>query len=243
MNHPISGFQYLIDGFRLLSKPGLRRFVVIPLFINIILFVLLFILMRHYMGEFNVWFESYLPAWLKWLGTVLWLLFFISFFLILIYTFVTIANIIAAPFNSLLAEKVEYYLSGSLPESKNLLENIKDMPRIIGRQISILIYYLPRAVFILILFFIPVVQAIAAILWFLFNAWFMTLTYIDYPTDNHRIPLRDVRVWLKQKKGVSFGFGISVLIFTMIPFLNFFTIPAAVAGATKFWVNESKLAK
>jgi CysZ protein len=239
MNSPITGMNYLIDGFKLIFKPGLKRFVVIPLVINTFLFIGLFFLLRHYAGEFNLWFATHLPVWLHWLAAILWVLFFISFFLIFIYTFVTIGNFISAPFNSLLAEKVELYLTGSVLEQRSLLENIKDVPRIMGRQLAILGYYLPRALLLLLLFFIPVVQAVAAIFWFLFNAWFMTLTYMDYPTDNHRIPLHTVRVFLKQKRWVSIGFGMSVLVVTMVPLLNFFAIPAAVAAATKFWVEES----
>ena len=60
----------MIDGFRLISKPGLKRFVVIPLTINILLFIGLFFVFRHYMGEFNAWFADYLPAWLHWFATV-----------------------------------------------------------------------------------------------------------------------------------------------------------------------------
>jgi len=239
MNSPIFGIHYLIDGFGLIAKPGLRRFVIIPLLINIVLFIGLFFLLRYFVNEFNVWFSSFLPAWLHWLSAILWIVFFTSFFIIIIYTFVIVANLIAAPFNSFLAEKVELYLTGNIPEERSLLDNIKDIPRIMGRQIAIIGYYIPRALLIFILFFIPIVQAVAAVISFLFHAWFMTLTYIDYPTDNHRIPMRDVREWLNQRRSVSLGFGVGVLVCSMIPLVNCFTIPAAVAGATKFWINEA----
>ena len=238
MKHSNSGIDYLIDGFRLISKPGLKRFVIIPLAINILLFIGLFFVFRHYVSEFNHWFEHYLPWWLHWLSTILWIAFFIGFFLIFIYTFVTLGTIVAAPFNSFLAEKVELYLTGNIPEQRTLFENIKDIPRILGRQLAIIGYFVPRAILIVILFFIPIVQTIAPILWFLFNAWFMTLTYVDFPTDNHRISIRDVRERLKQKRFLSLVFGISILVVTMIPVVNFFIIPAAVAGATKLWLEE-----
>lgn len=240
MNNPLLGIHYFFSGFSLITKPGLKRFVIIPLLINIFLFIGLFFLLRHFITEFNQWFANYLPAWLHWLSTILWLFFFISFFIIIIYTFVTFANIISAPFNSFLAEKVELYLTGKIPEERSLIDNLKDIPRIIGRQMSIIAYYVPRALLILILFFVPVIQAIAAILAFLFHAWLMTLTYIDYPTDNHRVAIADVRAWLIQRRWVSLGFGGIVLVFSMIPIVNCFTIPAAVAGATKFWIEEGK---
>ena len=178
---------------------------------------------------------------LRWLSGVLWLLFFISFFLIFIYTYVALANLITAPFNSLLAERVERYLTGHDSARSTLLNTFKDLPRIMVRQLWMIGYYVPRALGIFILFFIPIIQAIAAIIWFLFNSFFMTLVYIDYPNDNHRIPLKDVRLWLKQHRWVSLGFGMSVLVVSMIPILNFFAMPAAVAGATKLWVEGSKL--
>lgn len=234
------GIQYLFEGFKLIIKPGLRRFVIIPLAINILLFAGAFFLLQHFIREFNIWFANYLPHWLQWLSTVLWLLFFIGFFGLIIYTFVIIANIISAPFNSFLAEKVEWYLTGNIPEQRSLLDNIKDIPRIIGRQLAIIGYYIPRALLILVLFFIPVVQAVAAIISFLFHAWIMTLTYIDYPTDNHRIPIRDVREWMHERRGSTLVFGTCILVCSMIPIINCLTIPAAVAGATKYWIEENK---
>lgn len=239
-HNPFIGASYLLAGFGLLTKPGIKRYVIIPLLINIFLFIGFFFLLYHYMGVFNVWLSHYLPNWLHWLSYILWLLFFISFLLLFVYTFVIIGNFIAAPFNSLLSEKVELYLTGKTLESRSLVENIKDVPRIIGRQLAILGYYLPRALLCLILFFVPVVQAIAAIIWFVFNAWFMTITYLDYPTDNHRISIDKVKDWLGRKRGIALGFGLSVLVITMIPILNFLIIPAAVAGATKFWLVEWK---
>lgn len=239
MNNAISGIQYLLSGFQLISKPGIRRFVIIPLIINITVFTALFFIFNYFIKEFNLWFAHFLPSWLQWLSSIIWLVFFAGFFVMILYTFVTLANIISAPFNSFLAEKVEFYLTGKVFEDRSLWDNIKDIPRIVGRQISIIFYYLPRALLILLLFFVPMVQAIAALVSFLFHAWLMTLTYLDYPTDNHRVAMSKVRAWSHQRRWVSLGFGVSVLIFSMIPIINFFTIPAAVAGATKLWVDEN----
>lgn len=241
MKNFIDGVHYLGQGFSLITKPGLKRFVIIPLAINILLFVGLFFLLRYLVAEFNQWFTHFLPTWLHWLSVILWLVFFLGFFVIIVYTFVTIANLLSAPFNSFLAEKVELYLTHHISEQRSLWENIKDIPRIIGRQFSILGYYIPRALLILILFFVPVVHMIIPIIALLFHAWFMALTYVDYPTDNHRIPIRDVRTWLHERRGVSLGFGLAVLFVSMIPILNFFIIPAAVAGATTYWIESQSM--
>ncbi len=240
INHPFLGMKYLLDGCKLIFAPGIRQFVFIPLLINIFLFIMLFFAMQHYVSVFNSWFGGFLPIWLRWLDTFIWLLFLVSFLLAFIYLFVTVTNIITAPFNSLLAEKVEWYLTGKQSEQRSVINNITDIPRSIGRQVVIVLYYLPRAFLIFILFLIPIVQAGAPVLWFLFTSWWLTLSFVDYPTDNHRISLKRMRAQLKQKRGLSFGFGMSVLIMTMIPILNFMAIPAAVAGATKMWIEQLK---
>lgn len=235
------GVHYLFAGFGLITKPGLKRFVIIPLLINIVVFTLLFLLMKHYMGAFNDWVAGYLPAWLQWLSAVIWLLFFVGFFLVFIYAFAACGAIAAAPFNGLLAEKTEQYLTGQKSVDRGLLENLQDVPRIIGRQFAIIFFYLPRALLILLLFFVPVIHGFAVILWFLFSAWFLAMQYIDFPTDNHRIPVAEVRVWLDERRATTLGFGMSLMLVMSIPVLNFFAIPAAAAGAAKFWVEENRL--
>ncbi len=231
------GIQYLIDGFKLIFQPRLRRFAIIPIGINIILFIGLFYILKYYFGEFNHWVDHYLPHWLHWLTGLLWLVFFISFFLIILYTFVTITNLICAPFYSLLAEKVEFHLTGKMPQGQNFSATLRDAPRIIRRQLSLLGSYLIPACCLLILFFIPIIQTIAPVLWFVFNAWYITLQYVDYPSDNHKISLSQVKSTLKNNRVLSLTFGSSVLLTTMIPIINIFTGPAAVAGATKLWIE------
>lgn len=232
-----TGFHYLTNGFSLLTKPGLKRFVVIPVLINICLFFCMFFFVKHYFVEFNNWIIGILPSWLHWLSHILWILFFIGFFLITIYAFVTIANLIAAPFNSLLAEKVEIYLT---KENLPTTHFLNDIPRVVIRQLAIIGYFIPRAIVLLLLFFVPIVQFVAGFLWFIFHAWLMALQYLDYPTDNHKIPFSKVCTELYEKKWLSLSFGVSVLVLSMIPILNWFVMPAAVAGATQLWVEQFK---
>jgi CysZ protein len=237
MSQPMSVF-YILDGVKLLTKPGIKKFVVMPLLLNILLFGGLLLLSSHYYHLLANWLNQHLPHWLAWLTWLLWLLFFAGFFIVFVYAFTTLSNLIAAPFNSLLSEKIEFYMTGEVQAGRSFSQNVADIPRVIFRQLGILWYYLPRALILLALFFIPVVQIVAAVFWFLFNAWFMTLQYVDYPADNHRVPLSTMRMKIKAKRLDSLGFGIGVLLLSMIPIVNFIVMPAAVAGATKLWVNK-----
>jgi CysZ protein len=238
MMRTLTGLNALLQGCQLLLKPGIKRFVILPLLINLLLFASLLWTSAHYLAQFNHWLSTHLPSWLGWATAIIWILFFLSFFMILLYTFTTIANILSAPFNGLLAEKVEWYLTGHAPPTLTGWALIKDTPRIICRQLRILGYYLPRAILLFVLFFIPIIQVIAPILWFLFHAGFMALQYSDYPADNHRISFRELLRHLKQQRLDSLSFGTGVLILTMMPVINFIAMPAAVAGATALWVRR-----
>ncbi len=235
----IRGIIYFFNGMALLFRPGLRRFVIIPLVINIVLFVILFGTFQHYMQQLDQWLSQLLPTWLQWMSIFLWALFLLSFYLIVTMLFVLLANMIGAPFYGLLAENVDRLLTSTKRPSTSFLATLADVPRIIVRQLIILLYYLPRAFAMLILFFIPVIQVIMPLLWFCFNAWYTTLTYYDYPSDIHRQPFGVMLASLRRKRTLGFGFGTAALLCSMVPVLNVIAIPAAVAGATQLWLERS----
>lgn len=108
----LSGPQYLREGLKLVLSPGLRLFVLLPLAINLILFVAL---IGFAIDQFSGWLASLmgsLPSWLSFLDFLLWPLFVILLLLMVFFTFTLLANIIAAPFNGFLAEKVEVVVRG-----------------------------------------------------------------------------------------------------------------------------------
>ncbi len=108
----------------------------------------------------------------------------------------------------------------------------------IMRQLHYIGYFLLCSIGVLVLFFIPGVNILVTPVWYILSAWMMTVQYIDYPMDNHRVNFKDMRRLLAQKRGVNLSFGALVMIASMIPIVNFIVIPAAVAGATKLWLHE-----
>ncbi|NQY62944.1 MAG: sulfate transporter CysZ [Alteromonadaceae bacterium] len=242
MNHPenqvvaTSGAGYFIKGFELIRKKGIRRFVFIPLAINLIMFSIafyyMFLQLEHYMEILTQW----LPDWLNWLSSVLWPLAILAVVVIFSFIFTTIANWIAAPFNGLLSEKIEAILSGNAAPKGQFSDVFKDIPRTLGREWKKLTYYLPRAIgFFLLMLFLPFV---GQVIWFLFIAWMMAIQYIDYPFDNHKISFQEMKSALKQQQGLSYSFGFTVTVFSMIPIVNFIVMPVAICGATAMWVDN-----
>ncbi|MFF7108681.1 sulfate transporter CysZ [Pseudomonas sichuanensis] len=235
----LSGPQYLREGLKLILSPSLRLFVLLPLAVNLLLFGGLIWFAGH---EFSLWVDALMPSlpdWLSFLSYILWPLFVALVLLMVFFTFTMLANVIAAPFNGFLAEKVEVVVRGqdNFP-AFSWGELIAMVPRTFGREMRKLGYFLPRAIGLFILSFIPVVNVIAAPLWLVFGVWMMAIQYIDYPADNNKMSWQDMLAWLRQKRWQSLGFGGITYLALMIPVVNVVMMPAAVAGATLFWVRE-----
>lgn len=235
----LSGPQYLGEGLKLILRPGLRLFVLLPLTLNLLLFIAL---IGFAMREFSGWVDAFMPSlpdWASFLEYLIWPLFVALVVLLVFFSFTMIANIIAAPFNGFLAEKVEVVVRGQddFPPF-SWAELVAMVPRTIGRELRKLGYFLPRAAGLLVLSFIPVVNLVSTPLWFVFGIWMMAVQYIDYPADNHKLGWNEMLAWLREKRWQSLGFGGSVYLALLIPFVNIVMMPAAVAGATLFWVRE-----
>lgn len=235
----LSGPQYLREGLKLVLSPGLRLFVLLPLAVNLILFTLL---IGFAVSEFSGWVDTFmptLPSWLSFLQYILWPLFVVLVLLMVFFTFTLLANIIAAPFNGFLAEKVEVVVRGEdhFPPF-SVAELTAMVPRTLSREMRKLAYFLPRAIALLILSFIPVANLVAAPLWLLFGVWMMAVQYIDYPADNNKMSWQDMLAWLREKRWQSLSFGGITYLALLVPGLNILMMPAAVAGATLFWVRE-----
>lgn len=230
-------FSYLFRGLRVLNKPGVRLYVIIPLLINFLIFAVLISVGMSYFGGFQDWLMSYLGDGLWFIAWLLWLIFFLAALLIVFYTFSIIANIIAAPFNSLLSEAVEYHLTGQTPPG-SLMTALKEFLPSLKAELSKLIYMLAWSIPLLILFIIPGVNLIAPLFWFMFSGWMMGLQYLDYPFANHGTFFSQQRKRLAGNRIRTTSFGGGIMLATMIPLLNFFVMPAAVAAATILWVER-----
>ncbi|MBY6210556.1 sulfate transporter CysZ [Microbulbifer agarilyticus] len=259
-SNPAHGVHALIRGAQLLTRKELRPFIIIPLLINLVLFVLTAGLLisqlddlAHFLGGLlsdsktdtsdmsvvkaavtNV--SEWLAGIFRWLAWLIAIAAIVLFFAIYGYLFGIITNIIAAPFNGFLAEKVEELLTGHPPPPEALHSMIF---RTLGREFRKLMYFLGWGILIFAAAFLtsPTV-IIPAVLTTLWGAWCMAIQYVDYPLDNHQRSFSELKSVLMRKKFTTLGFGGSVMLAKMVPILNIFVMPAAVAGGTALWVER-----
>lgn len=244
MNDFIKGFQYALSGFSWILRPKIRRFVYIPLIINIVLFSLAIGLLATYaetwvagwIGEKNDWWRIF-----RWLYDiivpVLTFLIYATLIFIAYFLFSAVANVIAAPFNALLSKAVEQRIVG---QKVDYLE----MP--IGKEIWItiktecvkLLRFLSLAALILLLLFIPVVNVIFPLVWFVFMAYALSIQYVDYPMANHGHFYQQQRQVLSKNRWQRLGFGTAANLMLLIPIINFLAMPVCVCGATVWWKKQ-----
>lgn len=227
-----------LEGLRMLPEPALRWFVLLPLLINVLVFGGL---VYWTFQQFGIWMESlfgWMPGWLSFLEYLLWPLLSMAVLGVVFFTFTIVGNFIAAPFNGLLAEKVQQ-LNGAddLPDHQ-LRDWLTLLPGTIGRELHKMGYYLPRALLLLVLSLIPVVNLASPVLWLMFNSWMMSIQYCDYAADNRGVSFKDMLEKLRARRTSTWGFGATVSLVMLIPFINLVIMPAAVVGSTLLWERQ-----
>lgn len=235
MGNFIQGMLYFIAGFKRLSTPGLRRFVILPILFNVLLFAGLFYLLYHYLLPYADYYLDKLPSWLSFLSTVFFILVVVSFFLLFLMLFTALCNVIAAPFNGLLAEKAQtHFLQSELPSQPFMVMAWRS----IKRQGQFLRYFLPRFLLTAALFFVPFIQPVYPFIWFTFNAWMLSMQYQDFVMDNNLFTFNAMKQRLQHNRMKSLGFGLMINVFNFIPLLNVLTMPSAVIGGVLLYGEE-----
>jgi CysZ protein len=234
-NNPFSGAIYFLRGVRLIFAPGIRPYVVVPLLVNVVLFSAI---LYFGTGQFQDLLDWLLPNWLDWLRFLLLPLFFLIALIIVFFTFSLLGNLIAAPFNGLLAEAVECHITGVPIPSGGFKKMMLELGRTMVSELRKLAYIALWGIPALILFVIPGLNLAAPFIWMLFGAWMLAISYVDYPMGNHGLTFPEQRRQLGQRRYLALGFGAAVMFAIAIPLVNFLVIPAAVAGATILWVER-----
>ena len=237
MHTPVSAFLAPFNGLPLLFSRGLRRYVMVPLAINILIFSITAWLSVVYFEEFIAW---ALPAdsWLSYLRWLLWPLFVLTYAVVTFYSFTIVANLIGAPFNGMLAAQAERKITGTFPpeSSRSIMAEI--IPAVLGELIK-LFYFLLLAIPVLILMVIPGINVVGSLLWLLLGFWFLAFEYGDYPMGNHGLNFKSQRQKLRREPLNTWAFGAGVTVLMLIPVLNFTAMPASVIGATMLWCREN----
>jgi CysZ protein len=227
-----TGVRAFLDGVRLARAPGLRRYTWLPLLVSFVIIAAGLTAAFVWLGVLAAWLTGLLPDWLAFLHVVLVPLLYLAGILAGAWLFALLAVVVASPFLGDLSSAVERVSTGAGPEPEPLWAGLAGA---VGRELRKLAYYLPRLLLVFVLTLIPVLNAFAPVLWFLFGAWIMAIQFCDYPTENRARPFRDTVALLQRNRGAALGYGSCATLALAIPIVNLLLIPAAVAGGTLLW--------
>ena len=236
----INAFFYPLSSTTWLAKRDLRSAVLIPLLINMALFIALAWVGSHY---FDVFLNHWLPAdtgW-AWLRPLVWLLAVMMFLVIGFFSFTIVGNLIASPFNALLAARTELLMTGKASERLSQPFAVVAKEAISSEVFKLrylLVRLIPLLILTLITSWIPMMNLFVSSLWLVFGAWFLAIEYGDYPMANNQLNAQEQLNKLKAKRlrSLSFGAGTSVLMM----FLGPLAMPSATIGATRYWITQLK---
>ncbi len=253
----IAGINYFLKGLGQITRPGLKRFVLVPAIISFATLSIILVLAFYQFSDLLEWVMpnrstlSDWPEWLAWFADIalsilrvfLYTLFAILSLIITSFSYTILANLVASPFNGRLSEKTEevYYSEKPIIDTETSL--FKEIPSAVLHEVRKILYFFKFLIPLIFISFIPVINIISAPLWFIFGAWVLSVEYCDFPAGNNNHSFKELKAKLAEKRALSLGFGAAASVLTMIPILNFLVMPAAVIGATLLWKENHQQIK
>lgn len=235
----VAGIQYFFRGLKTVLRPGLLPYLILPLLIGAVTYTAM---IWFAVTQFNRLMDTLMPQGDAWYlviaGGLLWVVFAVLVMIAMFFTFVMVMNILASPFNGLLAEKVELQACGAEARELGWGQRLREFGIVFLGELRKYAYFLMIAVIILIITFIPLLNLISPLLWFLFGSWMLAAEYVAYPMNNHGKVFKQVRQELQKHRLLTYGLGMAAFILFWVPLLNFFVMPAAVAGGTLLWYER-----
>lgn len=238
-NNPLFALQCILKGLAWLGKARLRRFLLIPILINLILYSLAFVLGYLYLPNFIA---QLIPGWLHWLSWLITPLFFICFIIAGFFSFTILANLIASPFYSKLSSRtLELLIQMKRTNQTDEAEEDADFDltepnwqqTILG-ELSRIGYLLKWLLALVIISLIPVLNLISPVLWAIFGAWGCALEFFAYPLEHKKLLFPEQKKYVENVLFGALSFGGVVLTGLGLPVLNLLAAPAAVIAATVY---------
>lgn len=250
----VAGATYHFRALMIFVKnPRLIGYVIIPIFINIVVGIILYIglllpginLVEVIFTNLSLRFDTFvttLPTWLNFLSyldnALGWLVEVILFALLLLmigFLLVQFGAILGSPFYGQLSEQLEKIRTGTLPEAPpSLLGIFRDIWRAILFELKKIALLLGIGLPMLLLNFVPGGSLIATIGGIALTTSIVCLDFFDGPLERRKLKFREKLRVVRQSLPASGTFGLICQALITIPIVNFVGIPICVAAGTLF---------
>ena len=232
-----AGFLYPFRAGRFIIKnPALYKYILIPFIISLAVFSL-----SAYWGLniFDYFISQYIPQENIWywliLNKIIWISAILLTIILVFFSFTVFGNLIASPFNDILSERSEELLSNDRVDSDSfkLLLFIKETGKTLLDESLKISLFVCCMIFLFALNLVPVLGTMLyGALAFLLTVYFLVIEYTGFVFSRKRLTFKDQRKFMRENKLLCTGFGCGAFILLAIPFVQFFSIPMGVVGAT-----------
>ena len=238
----LSGFGYPLRAWSyLLHNAELRRFMLMPLLINIVVGAVLYagLLMAGLRAIDHALTD--LPTWAQGLEGLIAALLVIALLIVIAYLLGRFGVVFGSPFYGQLSERLERHLTGQAPPAEPL--NLPGIMRELGRAISFelkkLLFVLLCAIPLLLINFIPALGQIGSLIGQIcLGTLIACLDFLDPPLERRRLGFRAKLKAIRHMLPGSASFGLICFGLVSIPLLNLVAIPICIAAGTLFFCER-----
>jgi CysZ protein len=239
----LTGASYPLRALGVLRRyPALWRYVIIPIFLNILVGVTLYAGLLFAGFRVIDGFIASLPEWLVFIAWLLRVLLIVVLLIATGYVLVRFGVVIGSPFYSRLSERLEERFSGvAFDAPPPTVGNVtRDIARALLFEVKKLILALIIGAPTLLLNLIPVVGSfLATASGIALGATISCLDFFDPPLERRRMRFRDKLGFVRQGLPATAGFGLVCLGLVSIPLINLFAVPLCITAGTLFYCDQS----
>lgn len=224
----VRAIQDYTQAFQLLFSPGLRRYIILPGFVSLLVGVVFIILISLFGGNVGSWLVSFIPeSWMN--GTFLVLGKITGYVLLILIAFLVFRNIlmiVLGPFLGPLSEKVEKMIAAETMEGPfSLSQTLHQNVRSLRLNLRILISEMFWTIFISILGLLPVIGWLISLSIFGVQSFYGGIGVLDFTLERH-LNYRESLRFIKQFRFQIVGNGMIFILLLMIPVAGLFVAPA-----------------
>lgn len=236
------GFTYPFRSLKFFfSHTVLIKYSIAPMIINLIIYGSVFILSYNwFIGSVDKWLgieNTEVGFWLRFLHTVLLIIVFLLLLFVCYLLFTILGNLITAPFNEEISQRVEEIVSGDGVVHK--MGFWEDAYISIKGEMQKLIFYIAILIFIFSLNLIPIAGTVlSTIIGIIFSCFYNALDFLDYPMTRKKMRFRDKLKITSKGKFITYGFGFTSFLLMFLPIVNVFMKPILVAAGTSLFYEK-----
>lgn len=235
------GFAYPFRSIKFFfSHPVLIRYSITPMIINLIIYgSVFFFTYRWLIGSLESWLGINTGGagfWLQFLHIILLIISFLLLLFICYLVFTILGNLITAPFNEEISQRVEEIVA---KESLHKMGFWEDAYISIKGEAEKLVFYLFFLFLIFLLNFIPVIGNIfSAVIGTIFSFYYNALDFLDYPMTRKKMRFKQKLKVTRSGKLLTYGFGCAAFLMMFLPVVNVFMKPILVVAGTSLYYEK-----